>query len=176
MIIVCCRNLPLRQQDVHSLTVFLYYMCGISHHSAVVGHIGMHQCMGTNGDIIAYFYATEDSACGEYLHVVANRRTSVSAITQCNHLQTIEVAANGISIQISGIIMFKVSTRPDVRAPDVESMLRRQQPLDEKRAIITHAIIEQIAKSALTCARLDEVPHSVPTVLNLQQIVWQSFV
>ena len=63
--------------------------------------------------------------------IVADGGTTAAAIAQRDKLQTVEVAANALGIEVGGVVVLEVGTRAYLGTPDVERTLRGQHPLDE---------------------------------------------
>ena len=70
-----------------------------------------------DGDVVPNVNATEDGCSGHDFHIVADSGAPSSAIADGYELQTIEVAAYRLGVEIGGIAVLKVGSRSYPRAP-----------------------------------------------------------
>jgi hypothetical protein len=134
----------------------------VSYNGSAVRYIGEYHGVGTDGDVVADMYRSEDSSSRHNLHVVTDRWSSGIAMmsmsrTDSNELQTIEIFPDTLDIEISGIVVLKVCSLSDARTPDMECRVTGAHPSDEYTQIFSQAIIEKVSKGFLARHRFDKV-------------------
>lgn len=115
--------------------------------------------------------AAEDRGAGHDADVVTDGRAAAVAIAQGDELQAVEVAADALGVEVGGVAVLEVGAGTYRGAPDVQRALPGAEPGDERRAIVAHAIIKEVAECPLPCHRLDEVQGRRPPVLHLPEVV-----
>ena len=73
--------------------------------------------MSSDGDVVSYVDAAEDGCSGHDFHIIADSGAPSFAIADGYELQTIEVAAYRLGVEIGGIAVLKVGSRSYPRAP-----------------------------------------------------------
>ena len=101
--------------------------------------------------------SAKDSCTSIDFHIISDGWSSTFPVSQRHHLETIEIIANGVGIEIGSITMFEMCSFSYMRAPDSHGSFWRQQPTDEHRAILSQSIIEEVTETSFTSASLDEV-------------------
>ena len=158
---------------IHNFYIFILffnYSCWISHNRTTIRHILENYGSSSNSHLITNTNASKNRCPRINFHIISNGRSSAFPIAQRHHLQTIEIFADSLCIEIRSISMFQMSTLSDARTPDIQSSLWRQEPRDKYRAVFAHAVVKKIAKRAFTCTRLDKIQDRRLLVLHLAQI------
>jgi len=126
---------------------------------------------GTYCSSVTNHNASENGGSSVNFHIITyDGSPSVFAVAEGNQLQTIEVATYALSVQICGVVMLEVTALSNAWTPYMQCRFGRQHPFYEYRAIVAHAIIEQVAEYFLSGRCFDKVEYSTSLVLVFNEV------